>query len=115
MLPKHLDEEVARLHLDHLGVKLTKLTKEQADYLGVPAGRTLQAGTLPVLTLVRNRRSGRSAGLQPCLPAGAALKDCATYCYCARSSPCLVDRRMCSIASRLRRSTIERTIVRITL
>ncbi len=38
MLPKHLDEEVARLHLDHLGVKLTKLSKEQADYIGVPAG-----------------------------------------------------------------------------
>jgi len=37
MLPKHLDEEVARLHLDHLGVKLTTLTKEQADYIGVPA------------------------------------------------------------------------------
>jgi adenosylhomocysteinase len=37
MLPKHLDEEVARLHLDHLGVKLTKLTKKQADYLGIPA------------------------------------------------------------------------------
>jgi len=36
ILPKHLDEKVARLHLDHLGVKLTKLTKEQADYLGVP-------------------------------------------------------------------------------
>jgi len=36
MLPKTLDEEVARLHLDHLGVKLTKLTPEQADYLGVP-------------------------------------------------------------------------------
>ncbi len=36
MLPKHLDEEVARLHLDHLGVKLTKLTKAQADYIGVP-------------------------------------------------------------------------------
>jgi adenosylhomocysteinase len=36
MLPKALDEEVARLHLDHIGVKLTKLTKEQADYLGVP-------------------------------------------------------------------------------
>lgn len=35
-LPKHLDEEVARLHLNQLGVKLTKLTKEQADYLGVP-------------------------------------------------------------------------------
>ena len=36
MLPKHLDEEVARLHLDHLGVKLTTLTQEQADYIGVP-------------------------------------------------------------------------------
>jgi adenosylhomocysteinase len=36
MLPKKLDEEVARLHLDHLGVKLTELTKEQAEYVGVP-------------------------------------------------------------------------------
>jgi adenosylhomocysteinase len=36
MLPKHLDEKVARLHLDHLGVQLTQLTKDQADYLGVP-------------------------------------------------------------------------------
>lgn len=35
-LPKYLDEEVARLHLEKIGVKLTKLTKEQADYLGVP-------------------------------------------------------------------------------
>ena len=36
MLPKSLDEEVARLHLEQLGVKLTKLTKEQSDYIGVP-------------------------------------------------------------------------------
>lgn len=36
-LPKYLDEEVARLHLEQLGVKLTKLTPEQADYIGVPA------------------------------------------------------------------------------
>ncbi len=35
MLPKYLDEEVARLHLDQLGVKLTKLTEEQAEYIGV--------------------------------------------------------------------------------
>jgi adenosylhomocysteinase len=35
-LPKKLDEEVARLHLEKIGVKLTKLTKKQADYLGVP-------------------------------------------------------------------------------
>ena len=36
VLPKELDEEVARLHLDKLGVKLTKLTPTQADYIGVP-------------------------------------------------------------------------------
>jgi adenosylhomocysteinase len=35
-LPKKLDEEVARLHLEKIGVKLTKLTKDQADYIGVP-------------------------------------------------------------------------------
>ena len=35
-LPKKLDEEVARLHLEKIGVKLTKLSKKQADYLGVP-------------------------------------------------------------------------------
>jgi adenosylhomocysteinase len=35
-LPKHLDEEVAKLHLDKLGVKLTKLTLKQAEYIGVP-------------------------------------------------------------------------------
>ncbi|NCZ96213.1 adenosylhomocysteinase [bacterium] len=36
VLPKKLDEEVARLHLEKIGVKLTKLSKDQADYLGVP-------------------------------------------------------------------------------
>jgi adenosylhomocysteinase len=36
MLPKRLDEQVARLHLDHLRVQLTTLTKDQADYIGVP-------------------------------------------------------------------------------
>ncbi|MFD2257058.1 adenosylhomocysteinase [Luteolibacter algae] len=35
VLPKHLDEEVARLHLEKIGAKLTKLTKEQADYIGI--------------------------------------------------------------------------------
>ena len=35
ILPKHLDEKVARLHLDRIGVKLTKLAKDQADYIGV--------------------------------------------------------------------------------
>jgi adenosylhomocysteinase len=36
VLPKKLDEEVARLHLDHLGVKLTRMSEEQSKYLGIP-------------------------------------------------------------------------------
>jgi adenosylhomocysteinase len=36
-LPKHLDEKVARLHLDKLGARLTKLTRKQAEYIGVPS------------------------------------------------------------------------------
>lgn len=36
MLPKHLDEKVARLHLEHIGVKLDTLTQEQADYIWIP-------------------------------------------------------------------------------
>ena len=42
-LPKELDEEVARLHLEKIGVKLTKLTKKQADYIGVPVGGPYKA------------------------------------------------------------------------
>jgi adenosylhomocysteinase len=39
VLPKHLDEKVASLHLAKVGARLTKLSKEQADYIGVtPAG-----------------------------------------------------------------------------
>ena len=37
MLPKHLDEKVARLHLDRIGARLTTLTDEQAEYIGVSA------------------------------------------------------------------------------
>ncbi|MEK7727893.1 MAG: adenosylhomocysteinase, partial [candidate division KSB1 bacterium] len=36
VLPKHLDEKVARLHLEKIGVRLTQLSNEQAEYLGVP-------------------------------------------------------------------------------
>ena len=49
-LPKELDEEVARLHLEQLGVKLTTLTSEQAEYLGVPVERPVQADALPLLS-----------------------------------------------------------------
>jgi adenosylhomocysteinase len=36
ILPKKLDEEVARLHLEKIGVKLTQLTEKQAEYIGIP-------------------------------------------------------------------------------
>ena len=58
VLPKHLDEKVARLHLDALGVRLTELTQEQADYLGVPGRGPVQAGPLPVLGTSGAGRSG---------------------------------------------------------
>ena len=56
VLPKKLDEEVARLHLEKIGVKLTTLTKKQADYLGVPIDGPLQARALPLLIYVPNAR-----------------------------------------------------------
>jgi len=42
-LPKYLDEEVARLHLAQIGVVLTEMSKEQADYLGVPVNGPYKA------------------------------------------------------------------------
>ncbi len=42
-LPKKLDEEVARLHLEKIGVKLTRLTEKQAEYLGVSVDRPYKA------------------------------------------------------------------------
>ena len=50
VLPKHLDEKVARLQLSKLGAMLTPLSDKQARYIGVRRGRPVQAGRLPVLT-----------------------------------------------------------------
>ena len=76
MLPKHLDEQVARLHLDHLGVKLTTLSKDQADYIGVPVNGPYKAEHYRVLT--RNRAwchvLGAACGAQ-CLVPGAWCGD----------------------------------------
>ncbi len=49
VLPKHLDEKVALLHLGRLGAHLTKLTPEQARYIGVPVAGAVQARPLPLL------------------------------------------------------------------
>ena len=49
VLPKHLDEKVARLHLDALGVELTELRPDQAAYIGVPVEGPVQERPLPLL------------------------------------------------------------------
>ena len=43
VLPKHLDEKVARLHLDRIGARLTELTDDQAQYIGVSKGGPYKA------------------------------------------------------------------------
>ena len=57
ILPKKLDEEVARLHLDKIGVRLTTLSEKQANYLSVPVVWTVQGGALPVL-MFRKKQKG---------------------------------------------------------
>ena len=105
-LPKHLDEEVARLHLDKLGVRLTELTEEQATYLGIPVEGPYKPDALPVLTVrgdadpipptVEWRRGRVRLIDQRALPAGFAFVECATVAeLCERSatSPCGARRR----------------------
>ena len=60
VLPKSLDEKVARLHLAKIGVKLTELRKDQADYIGVQAGRPVQGGSLPLLSTTPSPTRPRS-------------------------------------------------------
>ena len=79
MLPKHLDEKVARLHLDKLGVKLTELTPDQASYIGVDSDGPVQAGSLPVLDAeckAAKSRSQKCRGLG--IRGGALCVSCLT-------------------------------------
>ena len=62
VLPKSLDEKVARLHLAKIGVKLTKLRKDQADYIGVKPEGPFKSGSLPVL---RDVIPGRARSANP--------------------------------------------------
>ena len=73
MLPKKLDEEVARLHLDQIGVKLTTLSKEQADYIGVPVEGPYKPDFYRVLR--RLRAQGSRAQLQERRVGRAASAD----------------------------------------
>src|SRR5688572_29677989 len=117
MLPKKLDEEVARLHLDQLGVKLTKLSKEQADYLGVPVDgpykgiitdtegiRNQESGPVlfgPALFLYGQRRiplpswpvGGRDAGCRPFDGFRALPRGLSRTSVCQRPDVCSADTR----------------------
>jgi adenosylhomocysteinase len=79
ILPKKLDEEVARLHLEKIGVKLTKLTivecEKQADYLGVPVEGPVQARALPLLSPHPN--CARSASRHCWMPRRRAFRGAA--------------------------------------
>ena len=82
-LPKHLDEKVARLHLDKIGVKLTKLTP-RAGRLHRRLGRgPLQVGPLPLLSNLKQRM--RLAGST--IPANAALPTASSRARLATTSP----------------------------
>ena len=75
VLPKHLDEEVARLHLGSLGVELTELTADQASYLGVPGLRPLQARAVPLLRAAVRRATTDRAESAVRRPRSAAGKS----------------------------------------
>ena len=86
VLPKHLDEKVARLHLGALGAQLTELRPEQAAYIGVPGRGPLQVRPLPLLVPSRTaavrggpgpHRVGRRADARPALDPRAARRRAA--------------------------------------
>jgi S-adenosylhomocysteine hydrolase len=71
VLPKHLDESVARLHLDALGVRLTQLSEEQAAYIGVPVG----AHTSRITTATSGGDRESAASRRPLVCAAARESD----------------------------------------
>ena len=72
-LPKALDEKVASLHLDKIGVKLTKLTPEQAKYLDVPQAGPFKAASLPLLSFSAFSGAKAYRGVRQRRPLFAAL------------------------------------------
>ena len=101
-LPKHLDEEVARLHLDQLGVKLTKLTPEAGRVSRHPGQRTVQAGLLSLLTLGEPEACHETS----CITLGDLRRVVRRSVdrYAARSHHLPLDRRivLCIWSARLR-------------
>ena len=73
-LPKHLDEKVARLHLAKIGVKLTKLSRQAVELYRRAAGRAVQAGSVPVLSRMRQTRLIERSGPAG-LPGPIAIKS----------------------------------------
>ena len=118
VLPKHLDEKVARLHLDALGVKLTELTPEQAAYIERPGRGPVQAGALPLLGPnaspegdPRHQTCGTDArrANSPALVSSGRTRRCRSCARSASGSPLSDRSRACAwppaCTSRRRRPT----------
>ena len=98
VLPKHLDEKVARLHLGALGAKLTELRPEQAAYIGVPGRGPVQARPLSLLAPdpkrpARSARaapgsSGRTGRCPSCARSASASPPSARSTACASAPAC---------------------------
>ncbi len=82
VLPKHLDEKVARLHLDSLGAKLTELSSEQAAYIGVPVEGPYKSRSLSLLA----QSSPRSATRRSLPRGGRASTGPRARCRCCARS-----------------------------
>ena len=86
VLPKHLDEKVARLHLDALGVRLTELTPEQAAYIDVPVEGPYKSGPLSLLALQTEGLPGSSGRTGRC-PSSARSGSVSPASGRSRASP----------------------------
>jgi hypothetical protein len=112
VLPKHLDEKVAALHLPKLGAKLTKLTKEQAEYINVPSEGPYKPAyyrrarrIAHSSTSVRLTRPSRSQILNccaRCLPPAAAREERPVRCrrVTRRQTRVVIAHRACLAAAR---------------
>src|SRR5690606_20341076 len=93
VLPKHLDEQVARLHLKKLGVQLTTLSQDQADYINVPVEGPSKPAHYRCWVL---QQSSRRACFLKARHPGPALQvpDHGTSAYLDLECGCPVDRRL---------------------
>ena len=108
MLPKSLDEKVARLHLAKIGVKLTELRDDQADYIGVKR-KARSRRSLPVLDARPDAEARRDSGTTPGSPAALDRKLIAASEHPVRAVPLAQEFVDCRCAALLLRQVCNPT------